>query len=297
MINQLGLVGCGLIGGSFALALKRAGVVRRVVGHSATARTRERALALGVIDVVADSAAQAAQGSDVVLLAVPVASTGTTLASLRDAVAADALVMDAGSTKGDVVQAARAALGQRIAQFVPAHPIAGKEKAGVEHAEASLYDDRHCILTPLAENPAALVGRAQALWQAAGCRVSRMSPHDHDAAFAAVSHLPHLLAYAYVNGIAAQPQRDAWLALAGPGFRDFSRIAASDPVVWRDILLANRDEVTRQLASFRDALDALQHALRQGDGAAIESLIAQASAVRAPWRLGQAESLPPTPED
>ena len=297
MIGQLGLVGCGLIGGSFALALKRAGAVQRVVGYSATARTRERARALGVIDAVAESAAQAAQGSDVVLVAVPVAATEATLAAVRDALDAHALLMDAGSTKGDVVQAARRTLGTRIAQFVPAHPIAGKETAGVEHAEATLYEQRRCILTPLPENARALIDRAQAIWRAVGCRVSSMSAHDHDAAFAAVSHLPHLLAYAYVNGIASQPQRDTWLALAGPGFRDFSRIAASDPVVWRDILLANRDETTRQIAAFRAALQAFEHALGQGDGAAIQSLIAQASDVRAPWRLGQADALPPTPED
>lgn len=297
MVEQLGLIGCGLMGGSFALALKRAGLVRHVVGYSATARSRERARALGVIDAVADSAAQATQGSDVVLLAVPVAATQATLSALRDAMEPHALVMDVGSTKGDVVQAAHAALGHALAQFVPAHPIAGKESAGVEHAEATLYDGRHCILTPLADHPADLVARAQALWQAVGCRVTQMTPQAHDAAFAAVSHLPHLLAYAYIHGLASQSECEHWLAIAGPGFRDFSRIAASDPVVWRDILLANRDEVLRQSGAFRLALATLEGAVQAGDGAALQQLIAQASALRAPWQLGSASPMPPTPED
>jgi len=283
---RLGLVGCGLIGGSFALALKRAGAVQRVVGYSATARTRERARALGVIDAVAESAAQAAQGSDVVLVAVPVAATEATLAAVRDALDAHALLMDAGSTKGDVVQAARRALGTRIAQFVPAHPIAGKETAGVEHAEATLYEQRRCILTPLPENASALIDRAQAIWRAVGCRVSSMSAHDHDAAFAAVSHLPHLLAYAYVLGVAQQPTGTAMLGLAGPGFRDFSRIAASEPAVWRDILMANRAQVLQQTQAFRQQLDALEQAMQQADAAAVEQTIARASDLRRRWHMG-----------
>ena len=282
------------MGGSFALALRRAGLVRRVVGHSATAATRERALALGVIDAIAASPGEAAKGSDLVLLAVPVAATAATFDAVRPGLEPAALVMDVGSTKADVVQAARARLGPALAQFVPAHPIAGKESSGVDHAEATLYDDRHCILTPLPENPPALLQRAQTLWQAAGSRVTRMTPEDHDAAFAAVSHLPHLLAYAYVNGIAAQPQGSDWLALAGPGFRDFSRIAASDPVMWRDILLANRDQMLRQLARFRGALDDFESAVQRGDGAALHAMISAAQGTRAGWRMG---ALPPTPED
>ena len=279
MFEQLGLIGCGLMGGSFALALKEAGLVRQVVGYSKSARTRERALDLGVIDLEAATLEQAVEGSDLVLLAVPVAATESSLAPR-------ALLMDVGSTKGDVVAAARRTLGERLSRFVPAHPIAGKESAGIEHAEASLYRERQLILTPLPETHAPLVELAAELWTLLGSQVLEMSPERHDAAYASVSHLPHLLAFAAMNAILAQPQADEWLALAGPGFRDFSRIAASDPSVWRDILLANREQVLLQSRQFRAALDALEAAMLAPDADALQSLIAQASQARAGWQLG-----------
>ena len=276
MFQQLGLVGCGLMGGSFALALKRAGLVGRVVGFSPSASTRERALSMGVVDAVANSAVEAARGADLVLVAVPVAATESTLATLAGTLSPSALVMDVGSTKCDVVAAAVRALGASIANFVPAHPIAGKEVAGVEHADPALYQDCQVILTPSAATGTAQLAQADAVWRALGSRVRQMSAPAHDAAFAAVSHLPHLLAFAMMN------------AITGPGFRDFTRIAASDPAVWRDIFLANRDEVLAQIGSFQTSLTALQQAVSQADPAAIQSLIHQASTARSAWHLGAA---------
>ena len=285
MFDQLGLVGCGLMGGSFALALKRAGLVRRVVGFSPSQATRERALDMGVIDAVALSADQAAHGSDLVLVAVPVAATQNTLAALTDALSPHTLLMDVGSTKRDVVQAAALALGDKLATFVPAHPIAGKEVAGVAHADVDLYSGCQVILTPTEQTGQAQIAQAQVLWAALGAQVRIMSALEHDSAFAAVSHLPHLLAFAAMNAINTQDQAAQFLSLAGPGFRDFTRIAASDPTVWRDILNANRDQLLLQSEHLREALQAFETALAQGDGAALQTLITGASQSRAAWSL------------
>ncbi len=290
MFEQLGLIGCGLMGGSFALALKRAGLVQRVVGYSKSPSTTERAHQLGVIDTVASSALQAVAGADVVLLAVPVAATEPTLRSIKHLVTPQMLVMDVGSTKTDVVQAARQALRDQIGSFVPAHPIAGREVAGVEHADAALYQDCNVILTPTERTLTAQLQKAHDLWSALGCHVTRMSPESHDTAFAAVSHLPHLLAFSLMNSIGAQAQAEHFLSLAGPGFRDFTRIAASDPPVWRDILLANRDEVLAQSLLFRQALEQLEQILHSGDAQALQTQLTLASDSRARWRMGAARA-------
>ncbi|WP_395667826.1 prephenate dehydrogenase [Rhodoferax sp.] len=285
MFNQLGLVGCGLMGGSFALALRRAGLVQRVVGYSKSPRTTERARQLGIIDTEAASALAAASGSDLVLVAVPVASTEATLKAIRHALAPHTLVMDVGSTKRDVVDAARRALQGQFGMLVPAHPIAGKEVSGIEHADADLYRGRQVILTPTEKTLSDQLQRATALWTALGCKVLHMSPEQHDAAFAAVSHLPHLLAFAAVNALCQQPEGQHYLGLAGSGFRDFSRIAASEPTMWRDILLANREEVLLQSSAFRRQLEALEQRIAAGDAEALEALIAQASQARAQWTM------------
>ncbi|WP_295856299.1 prephenate dehydrogenase/arogenate dehydrogenase family protein [uncultured Xylophilus sp.] len=288
--EQLGLIGCGLMGGSFALALKRAGLVKRVVGYSKSPSTTEQARRMGVIDVEAPSALLAVAGADLVLLAVPVAATGPTLKAIRHLVTPQMLVMDVGSTKADVVEAARDALRDQIGSFVPAHPIAGAETAGVGQARAELYQDRQVILTPIERTRTALLQRAADTWKAIGCRVRQMSPESHDAALAAVSHLPHLLAFAAFNAVAGQPSGNVFLDLAGPGFRDFTRIAASNPPMWRDILLANRTELRRQSDAFRAALDQLEAAMARGDASALEALIAQASAGRGGWQMTTAKT-------
>ena len=286
MFNQLGVIGCGLMGGSFALALKRAGRVKRVVGYSKSPSTTDLARRMGVIDAEAESALQAVSGSDIVLVAVPVSATEATFNAIRHGVKPGMLLMDVGSTKRDVVDTARRTLREHIGNFVPAHPIAGSEQAGVAHADAALYNNRQVVLTPLPQTQPELVQQATDVWTAIGAQVLRMTPENHDAAFAAVSHLPHLLAFACFSAIANQPAGRDYLSLAGPGFRDFTRIAASDPAVWRDILLANREEVLKQSQRFRFALDALEHAMTAGNGQALEDLIRNAAAARSAWQIG-----------
>jgi prephenate dehydrogenase len=286
MFQQLGVIGCGLMGGSFALALKRAGLVKRVVGYSKSPSTTEKAKRLGVIDVAAESALLAVSGSDIVLIAVPVAATETTFKAIRHLVEPGVLFMDVGSTKRDVVDAARRVLRERIGSFVPAHPIAGKEVSGIQHADAALYNGRQVILTPLQQTAPDLVQKATDVWSSIGAQVLKMTPENHDAAFAAVSHLPHLLAFAYFSAVVNQPAGRDFLSLAGPGFRDFTRIAASSPETWRDILVANREEVLKQSQRFRQALDALEHVIREGNGDALEGLIRGPAEGRANWQMG-----------
>ncbi len=286
MFNQLGLIGCGMMGGSFALALRRAGLVKQVVGYSRSPSTTAQAVELGVIDIAAQSAPMAVVGSDIVLLAVPVAATESSLRAIAEALGPGVLVMDVGSTKGDVVDTVRRVLKERCGGFVPAHPIAGSERAGVAHADAALFDQRRVILTPIAQTLPEMLLLADKLWQALGAQVLQMTPEDHDAAFAAVSHLPHLVAFAYISAIAGQPAGRDFLSLAGSGFRDFSRIAASDPAMWRDVLLANRAEVMRQAKLFRSSFDEFMHAMLSGDGPTLEALISKASVVRHDWQIG-----------
>lgn len=290
MFEQLGLIGCGLMGGSFALALKKAGLVKRVVGYSKSPTTTARALQMGVIDVEAPSALLAAAGADLVLLAVPVGATEATLKSIKHLVTPEMLIMDVGSTKGDVVQAARHALGNQLASFVPAHPNTGKEVAGVAHADADLYQGAKVILTPTERTLTQHLHKAQALWTALGCEVRVMSPETHDAAFAAISHLPHMLAFAMMQSVMRQEQADAFLSVAGPGFRDFTRIAAGDPKMWRDILLANKAEVLAQAQHFKQAVQAFEDVLQAGNAQALEDLITLASAARAQCRFNQPAS-------
>jgi prephenate dehydrogenase len=283
--QRLALIGCGLMGGSFALALRQAGLVQHITGFSASEKTRQRALELKVIDQACNSVAEAVQDADLVLLAVPVGAMQSSFAAMRDALAPQTLLMDVGSTKCDVIAAAQTNLGERLSCFMPAHPIAGKEVAGIEHAEANLYQERRTILTPLPQNSIRQIKMASEVWTAIGSHVSHLTPEAHDATFAAVSHLPHLLAFAAVNALTAQPQGAAFLEMAGPGFRDFSRIAASDPAVWRDILSANQAEVLTQMAHFRAALDQFENALKQDNAEALQQLIQQASDVRSAWTL------------
>jgi prephenate dehydrogenase len=285
MFEQLGLIGCGLMGGSFALAMKRAGLVKRVVGYSKSPSTTERARLMGVIDIEAPSALLAVSGADIVLIAVPVAATEATFKAIKHLVTPNMLIMDVGSTKRDVIDAGRRALREQIGSFVPAHPITGKEVSGVEHADADLYAGRQIILTPIERTLTAQLQKAVDLWTALGCRVLKMSPEQHDAAFAAVSHLPHLISFALMNAIAGQPQGKDYLSLAGPGFRDFTRIAASDPKVWRDILVSNREELLAQSKIFQRNLQALELMISSGNAEALEGLLEQASETRANWTM------------
>jgi len=287
MFEQLGLIGCGLMGGSFALALKRAGLVKRVVGYSKSPSTTDRARQLGVIDIEAPSALLAVSGADIVLLAVPVASTEASFKSIKHLVTPQMLIMDVGSTKRDVVDAARRALREQIGCFVPAHPIAGKELSGVENADADLYVGRQVVLTPLERTSNVQLQQAINVWSALGCTVIKMTPEAHDAAFAAVSHLPHLIAFAAMNAIAGQPMGRDFLNLAGPGFRDFTRIAASDPAMWRDVIMSNREELLTQSKLFQRNLQALELMINNGNGDALLEQIENASAMRANWSMAK----------
>lgn len=280
---RLAIIGVGLIGGSFALALKRAQAVGQVVGLGRSGAALDEALRLGVIDRAAANIRDAVEGADVVLLATPVGQMPELFSALRDALPASSIVTDAGSTKQDVVAAARAALGDRIAQFVPAHPIAGREQSGVAAADARLYERRQVVVTPLAENRASDVERIAALWQACGAAVSHMTPERHDAVFAAVSHLPHMLAYALVNDIAGRADAETLFSFAAGGFRDFTRIASSSPEMWRDIALNNRDALLNEIDAYSNRLAHLRGLIAAGDGAALEQLMTEARERRNAW--------------
>ncbi len=281
--KKLALIGCGLIGGSFALALKRANAVDHVSGFSASVKSREKALSLHVIDEAAASIQEAVKDADLVLVAVPVNAMEACLSSIREGMTLNALVMDVGSTKSQITLSAQRAMKERFNCFVPAHPIAGKERHGVEHAEANLFDHHNTILTPSDQSDPEKIELAVQAWTAVGSTVSIMTPNEHDQALAAVSHLPHLIAFAAVNAIAAQDKRDLILSLAGPGFRDFSRIAASAPSVWLDIFLSNQTEVLNQLALFKGAIADFESAMINKDSQAIEHLIETASDIKKNW--------------
>lgn len=283
--QQLGIIGCGLMGSSFALAMKRAGLVKRIVGYSKSPSTTARALQLGVIDVEAASALQAVSGSEIVLIAVPVAAIESTFKAIKHMITPEMLIMDVGSTKQDVVNAAQRILGTLVGTFVPAHPIAGKELSGVDNADVNLYTGRQVIFTPIARTQMAQLNKAKAIWTALNCSVQSMSPEAHDAAFAAVSHLPHLLAFTLMNCIATQHNGANYFGLAGSGFRDFTRIAASDPEMWHDILLANRTQVLAQIDLFKQSLQGFEAQLLAGDSKALEASITKASHLRSQWQL------------
>ena len=283
--ETVAIVGVGLIGGSFALALKAAGLCAHVVGIGRGAANLEAALRLGVIDSIATDPAQAA-GCDLVMVATPVAQFERVLSALAPGLRAGTLVTDGGSTKRDVVLAARKTLGRKVAQFVPGHPISGAEKSGAEAAKADLFRDRRVILTPLAENAPADVARLEAAWQACGARVFRMDPETHDEVLAAVSHLPHLLAYALVKEFADRGNAAQLFSNSAGGLRDFTRLASSHPEMWRDICVANRDKLAAELGAFESRLRAIRPLLEAGDGAGLEKLFADARGVREKWLQG-----------
>jgi len=277
------IIGVGLIGGSVAAALRRAGKVRRVIGVGRGRANVARALELGVIDDAVEDIASAVKGADAVLIAVPVQQNQSVLGALADALAPGTLVTDAGSTKRDFVAALRRIVSRHLASVVPGHPIAGAELTGVDAASANLFDGRNVVLTPLEENQAAAVDRVEAMWHACGARVSRMTPERHDRVFSAVSHLPHMLAYTLVHMIATRADAEALFGFAASGFRDFTRIAGSSAEMWRDIALANRDALLADIEAYQQELAELAQCLRQADGAEIERIFEAARCARNAW--------------
>jgi prephenate dehydrogenase len=286
-LGRVAVIGVGLIGGSFALALKQANACAQVVGAGRNRGNLEAALERGIIDAIAADAAAAARGADLVLVAAPVAQFEGIFRDIRES---GALVTDAGSTKRDVVAAARRALGGAAARFVPGHPIAGAERSGALAATPDLFRGKRVILTPLAENSPKDVSLVEQAWQACGARLARMDPEEHDAVLAAVSHLPHLLAFALVHELAGRGNSAQLFALAAGGFRDFTRIASSHPEMWRDICLANRDRLLEEVKRYRLELDSITRVLEAGDGAALEKLFAEARAARSRWLNGEFEA-------
>jgi prephenate dehydrogenase len=285
-IAKLAVVGVGLIGGSCALALRRAGVVGTVVGVGRSAANLEDAMRLGIIDRARrldEDWTRELRDADVVLVAAPVAQCAALFAAIAPAIGPRTVVTDAGSTKQDVIAAALTAFGDRIADFVPAHPVAGAAASGARAASATLYDGRTVIATPVEETDPQAIERVGALWQACGARIVAMGADAHDRIFAAISHLPHLLAFAYVDELAARSDAAQTLAQAGTGFRDFTRIAGASPEMWRDIALANRASLQEELGKYRAALERLASALDARDGAALERIFARSRVARQRW--------------
>ncbi|CAB3718792.1 prephenate dehydrogenase [Achromobacter piechaudii] len=283
LIPVLAVVGVGLIGGSFAAALRQAGQVGRVLGVGRNAASLARAVELGLIDE-AVSAEDAAKRADIVLLSTPVGGLKNVLSRMLPHLGAATVVTDAGSTKAEVVDAAREALGDQVGRFVPGHPIAGAERTGPEAADAALYRGRTVILTPLPQNSAESIDLVRRAWQACGASVINMDADAHDRVLASVSHLPHLLSAVYMEQVATAADARTRLDLAGSGFRDFTRIAAGSPEMWRDIFLSNRDAMLAELADVRAVLDRAERAIADGDDAALLALLDSAAQARRNWQ-------------
>ena len=286
--NKLAIFGVGLIGGSVALALKKAGLVAQVVGVGRNQSALQQAVNLGAIDT-ATSVQEAIEGADVVLLATPVGQFASIMQNIAPHLDRKTVVTDAGSTKQDVVAAARAHLGEKLPRFVPAHPIAGAEKSGVAAARADLFQDRNVILTPVTETANDAIETAQAFWQACGAKVSQMRPRGHDEVFAAVSHLPHLLAFGLVAELAQRHNAEELFNFAASGFRDFTRIAGSSPEMWRDVSLANRDALLKELEMYQEQLASVSALLRGHDGAGLHALFEKARTARNNWEQSKSQ--------
>ncbi len=279
-IRRLAVIGVGLIGGSLARALREAGDVGEVVGCGRGRENLERAVELGVVDRYSHDVAEAVDGADMVFVAVPLGAMRDAFAAMRGHLAPGAVVTDGGSAKGSVVADARQVFGDAVAAFVPGHPIAGTEQTGVEASFASLYRNRRVILTPLPETDRQAVDRVVAMWRACGADVSEMSVEHHDEVLAATSHLPHMLAFGLVDTLSRMKENDEIFRYAAGGFRDFTRIASSSPVMWRDICVANREALSRMLERFAEEMSDLAETIRRGDGAHLLEIFGRAKAAR-----------------
>lgn len=279
-VQQVLILGLGLIGGSLAKALKVRGFCRTVVGYDRNAAELEAGVRLGVIDEAADELKTAVAASDIVVLAVPVKAMETVLAEITPWLKPGALITDVGSTKGNIVKAAAPILGERLSRFVPGHPIAGSEKSGVAAADGDLFRHHKVIVTPLAQNTAADVQTISRMWQITGAEVLQMDVERHDEVLAATSHLPHLLAFSLVDTLAREEDSTEIFRYAAGGFRDFTRIAASDPVMWRDVGLANRAAILKQIDRFSEGVSRLRDAIAEGDGETMTGVFTRAQAAR-----------------
>ncbi len=285
IVKKLAIVGAGLIGGSFALALKQAGAVGEVLGVGRNPASLDAAIGRGLIDRVADWAA--AGQADCIFLAMPVGDTESVLSALLPHLKPGAIITDAGSTKGNVIAAARAVLTTRFNDFVPGHPIAGSEQSGPLAARADLYEGKKVVLTPEPDTRADALATVQALWVAAGSQVETLDAALHDRIFAAVSHLPHLAAFALVDELAGRADSDTFFRFAASGFRDFTRIAGSSPEMWRDIAMANRPALLTEIDAYLGALQAMRQAVAEKDAEALLDMFLRARAARENWMKTQ----------
>jgi prephenate dehydrogenase len=283
MFNKIVIFGVGLIGGSVALALKKQPHSPQITGVGRSGQSLQEALQLGLIDTVETDISKALQGADLVLIATPVAQTPLILRAIYPHLSHATVITDAGSTKSDVMAYAKAELGDKVGQFVGGHPIAGAEKSGPSAAMADLYLGKNVILTPNAATQADALAKVTSLWQQCGAIVSSMTAQEHDSVFAAVSHLPHLLAFALVEDLAKRDNAELLFKFAASGFRDFTRIAGSHPEMWRDIALANKDALLRELNTYQQAVSEMTSLLEQGDGEALQALFDHASRARNDW--------------
>ena len=296
MFRRVALIGLGLIGSSLAWAARRHGLAGEIVGHARTAATRETAARLGFCDRVAETARAAAEGADLVILCVPVGACGAVAEEIRPVLEAGAIVSDVGSVKGAVIEAVSPHIPEGV-HFVPAHPIAGTEQSGPEAGFAELFEDRWCILTPLVDTNPEAAARLRAFWEAMGATLDQMDPAHHDLVLAVTSHVPHAIAYTMV-GVAEHLRRvteKEVIQFSAAGFRDFTRIAASDPVMWRDIFVANREAVLEVLGRFDEDLTALKRAVRRGDGQELEDHFTRTRAIRR-GVIDAKQDRPPAPE-
>lgn len=282
-LRKLVVIGTGLIGGSFSLALKNAGLARTVVGIGRRRETLEEAIRLGVIDIAGTYDQASFAGADLILVATPVGQMRAVFKAMSQFVPDDAVITDGGSTKLDVIELAREYFGGSLSRFVPAHPISGTEKNGPSAAFPDLYRSRRVIVTPMQETGASSLELVRKAWQACGAVVSELPADRHDALLGAVSHLPHLLAFALVEELASRPDGQELFSFAGGGFRDFTRIASSNPEMWRDIFLSNRSAVSRELSAYRTALAELQKLLDAGDGEGMQALFERSRDARERW--------------
>lgn len=280
MIKHLSIIGVGLIGGSLALALKRAGYCRRITGVGRDAGRLQGAVATGVVDDYETDFAAGVAGADVVLVAVPLNSCADVFEKIRGHLKAGAVLTDAGSAKGSVIDDVRRVFGKVPANFVPGHPIAGTEKSGYESAFAELFQRRRVILTPVAGTDAGAVARVRAMWEAAGAIVEITDVAHHDRVLASTSHLPHMLAFGLVDSLAKQDDVEEIFRFAAGGFRDFTRIAGADPVMWRDICLRNRDAILQAMKLYQADLNELQAAIEAGDADTLLKIFGRAKAAR-----------------
>lgn len=280
MIKRLCIIGVGLIGGSLARSLREAGYVKNIIGVGRSAENLKDALDLGIIDTASHDVANAVAEADMVVLATPVGTTESIVSQFKNQLSPDTILTDVGSVKGDVIQQIKKVFGEVPANFVPGHPIAGTENSGAKSAIIDLFQNRNVLLTPLAQTNAKALAKVKAMWEVTGASVEQMTADHHDRILAATSHLPHMLAFGLVNNLAKHDKSEEIFRYAAGGFRDFTRIASSDPAMWRDICLHNREAILAAMDNYQADLDELRKTIDEKDENALEMIFTRAKQAR-----------------